>query len=209
MEAGEEVSKGPSLGRVHDHGRHRTVSRGVLGRDHQPTGSCQTFRSEVAGSSGRRKRVVVNVVVLAGRVADRPFRPGNGDRVVVKLDVDGENPSKSDRIELHCFGAVAERAMRLWQGDLIGIRGRIELRIWTEDGEEYDELRVVAHRVDVLVKGNSERSSREGGNWGNRDRAPRSFSADSRDRRERGGGQWLRPDETLDDISALTDSNDD
>lgn len=185
------------------------MSRVVLGRDRQPTGSCKTFRCEVAGSSGRRKRVVVNVVVLAGRVADRPFRPGNGDRVVVKLDVDGENPSKSDRIELHCFGAVAERAMRLWQGDLIGIRGRIELRIWTEDGEEYDELRVVAHRVDVLVKGNSERSSREGGNWANRDRAPRPFSADSRDRRERGGGQWLRPDETLDDISAMTDNNND
>ena len=162
----------------------------------------------MAGSSGRRKRVVVNVVVLAGRVADRPFRPGNGDRVVVKLDVDGENPSKSDRIELHCFGAVAERAMRLWQGDLIGIRGRIELRIWTEDGEEYDELRVVAHRVDVLVKGNGERPTREGGNWGKGDRGPRSPSGDSRDRRERGGGQWLQPDETLDDVSAPTGDND-
>ena len=151
----------------------------------------------------------MNVVVLAGRVADRPFRPGNGDRVVVKLDVDGENPSKSDRIEIHCFGAVAERAMRLWQGDLIGIRGRIELRIWSEDGEEYDELRVVAHRVDVMVKGNSERSSREAGNWGNRDRGPRSSSGDSRERRERGGGQWLQPDETLADVSNSDDDSND
>lgn len=149
----------------------------------------------------------MNVVVLAGRVADRPFRPGNGDRVVVKLDVDGENPSKSDRIELHCFGAVAERAMRLWQGDLVGIRGRIELRIWTEDGEEYDELRVVAHRVDVMVKGNNERPNRDGGNWGNRDRdrdrAPRSFSRDPKP--ARGGGQWLRPDETLEDVAGSRD----
>ncbi len=143
----------------------------------------------------------MNVVVLAGRVADRPFRPGNGDRVVVKLDVDGENPSKSDRIELHCFGAVAERAMRLWQGDLIGIRGRIELRIWTEDGEEYDELRVVAHRVDVMVKGNSDRTPREGGNWGSRDRGQRSFKGDARGPRDRAGGEWLQPDETLDDGS--------
>lgn len=158
------------------------------------------FRSEKEG--------VVNVVVLAGRVADRPFRPGNGDRVVVKLDVDGENPSKSDRIELHCFGAVAERAMRLWQGDLIGVRGRIELRIWTEDGEEYDELRVVAHRVDVMVKGNSDRAPREGGNWGNSDRGPRSFKGEARGPRERGGGQWLPPDETLDDVSNDDASND-
>lgn len=139
----------------------------------------------------------MNVVVLAGRVADRPFRPGNGERVVVKLDVDGESPSKSDRIELHCFGAVAERAMRLWQGDLIGIRGRIELRIWSEDGEEYDELRVVAHRIDVMVKGNSQRPAREGGSgggWGNRDAAPKRGPRDQRDQR---GGQWLAPDESL------------
>ena len=150
----------------------------------------------------------MNVVVLAGRVADRPFRPGNGDRVVVKLDVDGENPSKSDRIELHCFGAVAERAMRLWQGDLIGVRGRIELRIWTEDGEEYDELRVVAHRVDVMVKGNSDRSPREGATFGNRDRGPRSFKGgDARGPRERSGGQWLAPDETLDDVSHTDDNS--
>lgn len=148
----------------------------------------------------------MNVVVLAGRVADRPFRPGNGDRVVVKLDVDGENPSKSDRIELHCFGAVADRAMRLWQGDLIGIRGRIELRIWTEDGEEYDELRVVAHRVDVMVKGNNERPNREGPTWGNRDRASaRPINREQRGPRERSGGEWLRPDESLHDVES-TDS---
>ncbi len=125
---------------------------------------------------------------------------------MVKLEVDGENPSKSDRIELHCFGAVAERAMRLWQGDLIGIRGRIELRIWTEDGEEYDELRVVAHRIDVMVKGNSDRALRENGN---RDRGPRSFGGDSRDRRERGSGQWLRPEETLDNVSTSANLDND
>lgn len=152
----------------------------------------------------------MNVVVLAGRVADRPFRPGNGDRVVIKLDVDGENPAKTDRIELHCFGAVAERAMRLWQGDLIGIRGRIELRIWTEDGEEYDELRVVAHRVDVMVKGNSQRPPRDGnrdGGWQNRDGGHEGSAkrdggwSGGRDNRDSGAsrsGEWLRPDESLD-----------
>ena len=173
----------------------------------------------------------MNVVVLAGRVADRPFRPGNGDRVVIKLDVDGENPAKSDRIELHCFGAVAERAMRLWQGDLIGIRGRIELRIWTEDGEEYDELRVVAHRVDVMVKGNTQRPGREGGReggWqprdggreGGRDGArdgggakrDGGWSGGGRDnnRAGRSGGEWLRPDESIDTVanrSAATDTD--
>ena len=147
----------------------------------------------------------MNVVVLAGRVADRPFRPGNGDRVVIKLDVDGENPAKTDRIELHCFGAVAERAMRLWQGDLIGIRGRIELRIWTEDGEEYDELRVVAHRVDVMVKGNSQRPGRdatpESGGWQNRSGGKREGGWNSGRDNNRGAsraGEWLRPDESID-----------
>ncbi len=177
----------------------------------------------IAGSSGSVREGVVNVVVLAGRVADRPFRPGNGERVVIKLDVDGENPSKSDRIELHCFGAVAERAMRLWQGDLIGIRGRIELRIWSEDGEEYDELRVVAHRVDVMVKGNTQRppregGAREGGSWGNREGTrdnSRDGSRDSRvargprDARDQRGGQWLAPHESLGEHRApVTDDSD-
>jgi single-stranded DNA-binding protein len=158
------------------------------------------------GVPARGEEGVVNVVVLAGRVADRPFRPGNGERVVVKLDVDGENPSKSDRIELHCFGAVAERAMRLWQGDLVGIRGRIELRIWSEDGEEYDELRVVAHRIDVMVKGNTQRPPREGGNWGNREGGRQRGPRDARDQR---GGQWLAPHESLGEHRApVTDGND-
>lgn len=172
----------------------------------------------------RDGEVVVNVVVLAGRVADRPFRPGNGDRVVVKLDVDGENPSKSDRIEIHCFGAVGERAMRLWQGDLIGVRGRIELRIWVEDGEEYDELRVVAHRIDVMVKGNNTRPPREGG-WQNRDgreggrgereggRREGGWNRDRDNRGDRGerSGGWNRPndrDPASESTPATADAND-
>jgi single-stranded DNA-binding protein len=158
----------------------------------------------------------MNVVTLAGRLADRPFRPGNGDRVVVKLDVDGENPSKSDRIELHCFGAVGERAMRLWQGDLVGIRGRIELRIWTEDGEEYDELRVVCHRIDVLAKGNTQRTPREGG-WnregGGRDGANKREGGWDRDRNDRGNersGEWITPKDSANTNSAdpVDDHND-
>jgi cold shock CspA family protein len=94
----------------------------------------------------------MNVVLLVGRVSDRPFRPGNAERLVVRLDVPSPRRSTGvDEIEIHCFGAIASRvegAIRL--GDTVEVRGRVEHRIGHDDQGEYDDIRIVADDVSVL-----------------------------------------------------------
>lgn len=94
----------------------------------------------------------VNLVVLVGRVADRPFRPSGRDRVVIKLDVSAERrQDKQDRIEVHTFGEVANHAEnRVSQGDIVSISGRLEQRVGHDDQGEFEELRVVADNVTVV-----------------------------------------------------------
>lgn len=93
----------------------------------------------------------MNVVLLVGRVSDRPFRPGNAERLVVRIDV--PSPRKAghvDELEVNCFGAVAtstESNIRL--GDHVEVRGRIEHRIGRDDQGEYDDFRIVAEEIIV------------------------------------------------------------
>lgn len=94
----------------------------------------------------------MNIVLLVGRVSDRPFRPGNAERLVVRVDV--PSPRRSghvDEIEFHCFGAVAanvESHVRL--GDTVEVRGRVEHRIGRDDQGEYDDIRIVGDDVVVV-----------------------------------------------------------
>lgn len=91
-------------------------------------------------------------MLLVGRVSDRPFRPGNAERLVVRVDV--PSPRRSghvDEIEFHCFGAVAthvEAGVRV--GDTIEVRGRVEHRIARDDQGEYDDIRIVGDDVVVV-----------------------------------------------------------
>ena len=106
---------------------------------------------------------MTNVVVLVGRVADRPFRPGGQDRVVLKLDVPSERRAgKPDRIEIHCFGAVGEEALTRFTGDVVSIRGRLELRIGRDEHGEYEDLRVVAQQVNVISSSRTDHRGTEG-----------------------------------------------
>lgn len=95
----------------------------------------------------------MNLVVLVGRVADRPFRPSGRDRVVLKLDVTADRRGdKQDRIEVHTFGEVANQAeSRVSQGDVVSISGRLEQRVGRDDMGEFEELRVVADNVTVVA----------------------------------------------------------
>ena len=94
----------------------------------------------------------MNLVVLVGRVADRPFRPSGRDRVVIKLDVTADRRhDKQDRIEIHTFGEVANHAEnKVSQGDIVSISGRLEQRVGRDDMGEFEELRVVADNVTVV-----------------------------------------------------------
>jgi cold shock CspA family protein/single-stranded DNA-binding protein len=94
----------------------------------------------------------MNVVVLVGKVADRPFRPSGRERVVVKLDVAGDRrPDKPDRIEVHCFGDTANHAeTKVNLGDIVTVHGRLEQRVGKDDMGEFEELRVVADHITVV-----------------------------------------------------------
>jgi cold shock CspA family protein len=97
----------------------------------------------------------MNVVVLVGKVADRPFRPSGRERVVVKIDAAGDRrPDKPDRIEVHCFGEVANHAEnKVNLGDIVSIHGRLEQRVGKDDMGEFEELRVVADHITVVNAG--------------------------------------------------------
>lgn len=90
----------------------------------------------------------MNVVVLVGKVAEKPFNPG-GDRVVLKLDITSERRSDVyDRIEVHCFGGIGELVMdKVRPGETVSVRGRLEIRVGRDDEGSYEELRVVAQHV--------------------------------------------------------------
>jgi len=90
--------------------------------------------------------VPVNTVQLVGEVRERPFRPGDGNRVVVKLRVHDDESGRFDNVEFDSFGAVGDFAVRLFTGDRIAIRGRLEGRHF-DDG---DEVKVVANHVELV-----------------------------------------------------------
>jgi single-stranded DNA-binding protein len=91
-------------------------------------------------------------VSIVGRVVDRPFRPGNAQRVVLKLDAEDER-GRSQRIEVDGFGEIGDWIMKnVTMGEILAITGRLEQRTYKDRGEEVDELRVVAVRCEPTAR---------------------------------------------------------
>ncbi len=91
----------------------------------------------------------MNVVTLVGTVTDRPFRPGNGNRTVVKMST-GRGP-RTEHFEFDAFGQAGSFAESLWSGDVIAVNGHLENRQFA-DGSE---LRIVADFVELAAKATS------------------------------------------------------
>lgn len=94
----------------------------------------------------------MNVVALVGDVLERPFRPGNGARTVVKIKVHDDASGRFDRVEFDAFGQPGEFGARLYIGDRVAVRGRLEDRTFHEDGQEVHELRVVANHIELVMR---------------------------------------------------------
>lgn len=102
----------------------------------------------------------VNTVQLVGEVTDRPFRPGSGARTVIKLRVHDDASNRFDNVEFDAFGTVGDFGLRLYTGDRIAVRGRLEDRSFQEQGQNVHELRVVANHIE-LVRRASDGSPRQ------------------------------------------------
>jgi len=89
--------------------------------------------------------------MLVGEVTDRPFKPGNGNRTVVKIKTKGAGGTP-DHFEFDAFGQPGEFGARLYVGDVIAITGRLEDRTFHENGEEVNELRIVAQFIELVTR---------------------------------------------------------
>ena len=87
-------------------------------------------------------------------MTDRPFRPGNGARTVVKLKVRRTSGTGWDRFEFDAFGAAGDIAAKLYTGDIVSVAGRVEDREFTENGETVHELRIVANFIEIMARSN-------------------------------------------------------
>jgi single-stranded DNA-binding protein len=107
----------------------------------------------------------VNLVLLTGTVTDKPFRPGNGNRTVIKVRVENEH-GRPEKLEFDAFGATGDFGVNLWSGDVISVRGRLEDRTYREGGENVNELRLVADHIQLVVQASqragTERPARSG-----------------------------------------------
>lgn len=108
----------------------------------------------------------MNIVSLVGEVLDRPFRPGGGARTVVKLKVHDDASGRFDRVEFDAFGQPGEFGSRLYVGDRIAVRGRLENRTFHEDGEEVQELRIVANHIELVMRAADRKPSAAPGSTG-------------------------------------------
>ena len=87
-------------------------------------------------------------VSIVGRVRERPFRPGNAQRVVMKMDAEDER-GRWQRLEIDSFGEIGDWAMRnATVGETLAVSARLEHRVYRDQGEEVEELRIVAVRFE-------------------------------------------------------------
>ncbi len=134
-------------------------------------------------------------ISIVGRVTDRPFRPGNGQRVVFKIDADDDR-GRTQHLELDAFGEIGDWVMKnLTPSEVVAVNARLEIRTYRDQGEEIEELRIVAMRIEPLRN--------KGAGGGRRPQNDRGFQA--------GGtvtnGNLADPDDLDDDENALHDPN--
>jgi single-stranded DNA-binding protein len=125
--------------------------------------------------------VIVNHVILAGSVSDRPFRPGGGNRTVVKLRVGADQNRRAEQIEFDAFGKVGDYAINLWSGDAVVVHGRLEDRTYRDGDEQVNELRVVAEFIEVLVQSNQRTKRGEAGTGAPTERSERAERSETED----------------------------
>ena len=99
----------------------------------------------------------VNLVCLTGEVTERPFRPGNGNRTVIKIKLRKSTGNGTDLLEFDAFGQPGEFGLGLFIGDSIAVTGHLEDRRYLEAGEAVNELRIVANFIELVTRAGDKR----------------------------------------------------
>jgi single-stranded DNA-binding protein len=106
---------------------------------------------------------MINISIV-GKVSDRPFRPGNGQRVVLKVDADDDR-GRTQHLECDAFSEIGDWVMKnVTPGESIAINARLETRTYRDQGEEVEELRIVAMRIEPLGRRSASGFSRRPAN---------------------------------------------
>jgi single-stranded DNA-binding protein len=154
----------------------------------QPNGRHGKFGWEEGGD-------VISISIV-GRVTDRPFRPGNGQRVVFKIDADDDR-GRTQHLELDAFGEIGDWVMKnLTPGEVVAVNARLEIRTYRDQGEEIEELRIVGMRIEPL-------RSKGAGGTNRRPQNDRGFQASG----STANANLADPDDLDDDGDDLGDPN--
>lgn len=107
------------------------------------------------GKTTRKERVVINTVVLVGRLATDVEMKYTSDGVPLasfRIAVDRRFKEGADFFTVNCWRKQAEFADKfLFKGRLVGIEGSLEERTWTDDdGNRKSMVRVQAESVQAL-----------------------------------------------------------
>jgi single stranded DNA-binding protein len=101
----------------------------------------------------------LNVVVLTGRLAEDPrlyATPDAGDVTKLRLAIgrprrSGQQNSTADFVDVVVQNGDAQAAARyLAKGSRVGIRGRLQQRVWTQDGRQRSRLQILSEQVSFL-----------------------------------------------------------
>ena len=113
---------------------------------------------------------MLNLVILVGRLARNPEvqELENGKKVAnITLAVprsfkNHEGEYETDFIDCTLWNAVAENAsLYCEQGDIIGVKGRLQKDSYEKDGENRTRMNVVAEKVTFLSSKNHEKNNVE------------------------------------------------
>jgi single stranded DNA-binding protein len=101
----------------------------------------------------------LNIVVLTGRLAEDPrlyATQDAGDVTKLRIAIGrprraGQQNSTADFVDVVVQNGDAQAAARyLAKGSRVGIRGRLQQRVWTQDGRQRSRLQILSEQVSFL-----------------------------------------------------------
>jgi single-stranded DNA-binding protein len=104
----------------------------------------------------------LNNLTLTGVLEREPLRVEHDSLTQVRFTVrhEGQNAKTGELFKLYvpceAFGVVAERALTLRPGAVVGVEGRLKWRSYVDQGEKKGSLAVWVRQLSVMTSGEGE-----------------------------------------------------